>query len=182
MKVGPAPFSVEVARALLDYDPQTGALVWRSRDPSMFEGAFAERQCATWNSRFAGKRAGSLGLNNRWSLGFNKRRVSATRVIWLLVTGTWPEKEVDHKNTDSSDDSWVNLRLATKSQNSSNQGAKHGGVGLKGVYARKRGRFVAQIKVKGVHIHLGVFNCPAAAHFAYVIASAKYHGEFGRAA
>ena len=38
----------------------------------------------------------------------------------------------------------------------------------------------AFIKIHGPMPPLGYFDCPAAAHLAYVLASAKLHGEFGR--
>jgi hypothetical protein len=41
-------------------------------------------------------------------------------------------------------------------------------------YVRER------IMYKGSRRFLGYFSCPAAAHFAYVIAADKYFGEFAR--
>ena len=55
--------------------------------------------------------------------------------------------------------------------------------GFKGVYWDKhKQRWVAQITVDNKHLYLGSFDNPEKAHEAYVAASKKYHGEFGRIA
>ena len=41
-------------------------------------------------------------------------------------------------------------------------------------------KWMARIKVNGVGIYLGLFDCPAAAHFAYIIEADKQFGEFAR--
>ena len=51
----------------------------------------------------------------------NKKIYSAHRLAYLYQTGEWPPFEVDHINGNKSDNSWVNLRLATSSQNKANR-------------------------------------------------------------
>ena len=53
--------------------------------------------------------------------------------------------------------------------------------GLKSVSWHKlRKRWRATIRVDQKSIHLGMSECPAAAHFIYQIAADKYHGSFAR--
>jgi hypothetical protein len=54
-------------------------------------------------------------------IAINGERYKAHRLAFLYMTGTWPEKEVDHINRDKTDNSWDNLRDATKSENMRNQ-------------------------------------------------------------
>ena len=51
--------------------------------------------------------------------------------------------------------------------------------GLKGV-SRNKQKWRARIKVAGECIDLGQVSCPAAAHFAYVVAADKFFGEYAR--
>lgn len=179
--------SSKEARALLLYDPETGVLVWRARTPDSFCASAtrsAEHICALWNSKHAGKRAGHLSpVSGYVVIRLNGFLYFAHRLAWLIETGAWPAHGVDHKDRDKTNNARVNLREATQRQNLQNQmKKKKGAVGLKGVTRRENGRYVAQINIDGRVTNLGTHDCPAVAHFAYAIASAKYHGEFGRTA
>jgi hypothetical protein len=53
--------------------------------------------------------------------------------------------------------------------------------GLKGVtLMKKRQKWRAQLGSVTGPAYLGEFDCPAAAHFAYIIAADKKYGEFAR--
>lgn len=98
------------------------------------------------------------------------------RLAWLYMTGDWPTGLVDHKNHDTLDCAWINLRDATHSQSLANRRG-WGKTGYKGVTI-KRGKFRATIK-KGKHqTHLGVFDTPEEAYAAYCRAAAVAHGEY----
>lgn len=43
------------------------------------------------------------------------------RIIWLWMTGEWPEGLIDHRDRDAMNNRWGNLRDATPSINSHNQ-------------------------------------------------------------
>lgn len=49
-------------QSLLDYEPETGAFRWKARSPEHFLSAAQspERNAKSWNSKYAGKRCGSL--------------------------------------------------------------------------------------------------------------------------
>ncbi|MGE0038076.1 MAG: HNH endonuclease [Xanthobacteraceae bacterium] len=105
-------------------------------------------------------------------------------MAWLYVTGTWPIEHVDHINGIRSDNRFVNLRLATNSENARNSRRRiNNACGYKGVHYKKRlKKFVAQIRVAGRVFHLGVFRTADEAHAAYCKAAKEHFGEFARAA
>jgi hypothetical protein len=99
------------------------------------------------------------------------------------MTGNWPSLFVDHIDGNPANNSFSNLRLATDSQNKANcKVRKHSKVGLKGVSIyNKSNKFRVAISIRGKRKELGIFDCPAAASFAYQIAADIHFGEFARA-
>lgn len=84
----------------------------------------------------------------------------------------------DHINRNKLDNRRCNLRPATDSQNSCNQGIqKNNTSGYKGVHW-SYGKWRAVIGVNGKKIYLGSYNDPKEAARAYNKAALKYHGEF----
>ena len=169
-------------RRLLRYDARTGKLWWRWRTPDMFtdRGHSAAHQCAKWNSCFAGKEA----LTGQQPRGYKRGTVAghvhyAHRVIWAMQTGKWPEHDIDHEDTDPSNNRWGNLREATPSQNGCNTGLRRNNTsGFKGVHWNKHAKkWHAQIRGGKVR-YLGLFNSAEEAHAAYCAAADKHHEEF----
>lgn len=109
-------------------------------------------------------------------------RYKANRLAWLYMTGEWPPEQVDHKNHNTGDDRWENLRLATQSQNKANcRTYKKKSCTLKGVQAvqkRHSIRYRAVATKDGKCINLGNFDTEMEAHLAYVKAATALHGEF----
>jgi hypothetical protein len=102
------------------------------------------------------------------------------RLAWFYMTGKWPPQDLDHEDTDKSNNAWDNLRLATDSQNNANKTPMNRDL-PKGVDRLKRKRgFQARIKVNLKSIHLGTFSSAELAHEAYVQAARKYFGEYAR--
>ena len=170
------------ARALLAYDATSGELRWRHRGVEWFaDGAHTkEHICARWNSRCAGKLVGRLdhdGYRMLTVFGVSHR---AVRLIWLIATGRWPEKEVDHINGLRSDDRFCNLREATRAENSRNRPKREGTrFKLKGV-SKLHNRYAASIGFNGAHYYLGCFSSEEEAHSAYKDAAFILHGNFAR--
>jgi len=156
----------EQLKQLLHYDPETGVFTWR-----------VDRT----GTAKAGMEAGSVHVRGNVRISVNKRYYRANRLAWLYMTGEWPTVEVDHKDTDQTNNRWANLRLATRGQNACNRKAqKNNTSGFKGVSLYKpTGRWLAQIRIKGQHRHLGYHATPEEAHAAYCKASKELHGEFG---
>lgn len=107
------------------------------------------------------------------------RRYPASHIAWLLMTGEWPKMPIDHRNNDSTDDRWQNLRLATQAQNIANASIRSTNTsGYKGVYPHKGNRWVAQIRTPAGKKHLGVFPTAEEAARAYDAKAVELHGEF----
>jgi hypothetical protein len=94
-----------------------------------------------------------------------------------------PALHVDHKDGDGLNNRRSNLRVATVAQNARNRATRRdSSSGVKGVYFDKdRLRWRAAICVAGKITFLGSFSSLEAAAAAYADASARLHGEFGRA-
>lgn len=163
--------TVEVVRKLFEYDPATGILTWRPKPGSTPD----QRR---WNSRHAGKEAGGPTADGHRKVRVGPRIYLVHRIIWLLVTGSWPLNEVDHINVVGDDNSWTNLREATPRQNRANRRPRANKSGAKGV--RKSGqKWEARIGGGGSE-SLGTFDTKDAAAKAYAHAAKRRYGEFAR--
>lgn len=155
--------TAELARELWSYCPDTGVLVWRVNRPF---------------NRVQGKPTGSVCGDRYLCVQYQNKNYRVHRVIWLMVTGAWPNDELDHINGDRGDNRWVNLREATRVQQNYNR--KSWGTYPKGV--RKANSlekpYRAYITIDGKHKHLGVYKTPEEAHEAYKAAATELHGEF----
>lgn len=162
--------SFEEAKRLLRYDPQTGEIV---------------RLVKTSNYAKMGVPAGCIGRNGYLTMSVRGKHQYLHHLAWLLVTGEWPKQEIDHRNGKRADNRWENLRAASSRQNKQNRvkGATNKS-GFKGVCWGKREQlWRATITPEdGRQRYLGTFDCPVAAHLAYVVAADVHFGEFARAA
>jgi hypothetical protein len=106
----------------------------------------------------------------------------AHRLAWLYMTGEWPDLDIDHANCNRRDNRWTNLRLATKSDNCCNTPKRGDNTsGFKGVvWHKSTSKWMASIQRENRRTHLGLFDCPAAAHFVYLLNAASLHGGFAR--
>lgn len=135
--------------------------------------------------RRGGKRAGSLNDSKGYlRVTVDGERHMVHRVIYAMTRGEWPSQQVDHINTDKTDNRPCNLREASRHQNCQNIGIPaHNTSGIKGVYFNeRRGKWVAQINVAGKRTHLGHFGDKSEAANAYRTASLEHYGEFARPA
>lgn len=159
--------SLEEASALLRYNPRTGLFFWKVKR----------------NGTKAGKSAGCPSKYVR--IKINGKSYSASCLAWLFMTGTWPENEVDHRDTNKHNNRWKNLRPATRAQNMQNcrKQLRAKSSRFKGVYWKKdAGRWEAIIGIAGKQRYLGRFDREEDAHTAYVTAAKKVFGEFARGA
>lgn len=160
--------SADYVRSLLRYEPETGRFFWIVSRPNRKAGS--EAGCI---------RDGYVGIK------INGRRYLAHRLAWLVMTGVWPEDEIDHRDLNRANNRWANLRPATHGQNQSNCRAyRHNSTGLKGAYPAPHNpfKFVSAIRKDGKRLHLGTFDTAREAHQAYAKAAQELHGEFRRAA
>lgn len=165
-------------RELLHYDPETGVFTRMLRTSSNAASRAEKAAVGRWMNRPVGwvENSGYIRIELD---GF---RYVAHRLAWLYVTGTWPESHVDHINCIRNDNRFVNLRDVLSSQNAQNVLThKDNACGLKGVSkADAAGRWIARICKEGNRKYIGIFDCPAAAHFAYIIEASRAFGEFAR--
>lgn len=170
---------------LLDYNPNTGQLIWKERTE-------LHSKAGAWNRRYAGTEAGAVS-GNRINVTIRKsgpdgkkfvKHYRAHNLIWLIKTGRQvPEGFIiDHKDGDGTNNRWNNLRLATNTQNSMNRGIQSnntsGKTGVRWDAARKKWK--AEIKIGRKCKHIGRFDSFEDA----VLAREKYEielfGEFRR--
>jgi hypothetical protein len=166
-------------RECVDYDPTTGAFVWRERPVHHFSRVRDQRW---WNTSFARKPAGTAKDRYvRICLGANT--FYAHRIAWFLVHGEPVPEFLDHIDGDKKNNRIDNLRAATKAQNYMNTRARPSRSGVKGVFPKQyaRGiRFAAFIKLAGKRYHLGQFATLEEATKARHEAAERLHGEFAR--
>jgi hypothetical protein len=158
-----AVITAERLRAILHYDPETGIWTWLIR-PS--------------DKVAPGTKTGFGGPSGFYPcIFFERRKYLAHRLAFLYMTGDWPPQEVDHINGDKQDNRWVNLRLASKSQNMANVPWKGNQSGFKGVTLHKQsGLWMARCRKR----FFGYFRTAEEASEAYRKGVVEEYGEFAR--
>ena len=159
----------ERLREILEYVPATGLFRWLdSRHGAVEVGAIA----------------GGVNESSGYiHIKIDGKIYQAQRLAVLYMVGAWPTHMVDHENGKRSDNSWLNLREATRAQNSQNATTyKNNRLGLKGVFQQRNGRFTARIKVAGKSLTIGTFNTAEDASAAYATAAVHHFGSFAKVA
>ena len=158
---------------LLDYDASTGIFTWKS------DGGRGQVK--------ADQPAGTIvetqpGRSYRY-ITIDQIRVRSARLAIFYVTGSWPTGDVNRADKNGLNDSYNNLRVATRSQNIGNSKlSSANSTGYKGVHYYKRtGQYTAAIKMNGKKRHLGYFIYPQDAHNAYMAAAEQVFEQFARA-
>lgn len=133
----------ETACRALSYDPETGVLRWTS----------------AIHPKRAGKIAGSLHNKGYLRVVIDRHHYYAHRVIWLMMTGGWPQHQIDHRDHNKSNNRWSNLRSATNQQNHFNMPLQRNNKsGIKGVsWSKQAGKWNAYISHGGRRHHIGLF-------------------------
>lgn len=151
---------------LVSYNPETGEFHWAKPRPN-----------AT-----GGSRAGSVTAYGYRKISICGRNYLEHRLVWLIMTGSYPEREIDHINGNRGDNRYENLRAATPSQNQANKSMRADNTsGVKGVtWDKSRGKWLAAIHVNGTRISLGRHDDLNDAAEAYRAASIKHFSEFSR--
>lgn len=136
---------IDHIREIFHYDPISGFLYWNYDRSS--------------NAK-KGSRAGSLTNSGYREVRVGNKQVLAHRVIWGIVYGEYPKEEIDHIDGNKDNNSLLNLRSVTKSQNQRNAGIRSDNkTGVSGVrWHAFHKKWAAQIKVDGKNLHLGYFE------------------------
>ena len=162
-------------RQRLRYEPETGKLYWR-------ECVAAQTR---WNSRWAGKEAGSISRYGYRVVFLDGAVFRAHRIAWAMVQGAWPnqKQDIDHIDHDRTNNRIENLRAVGRETNCRNASLSqrntsgHAGV----VWCRRTRKWQAQIAPNRRCIHLGRFVSFDDAVAARKAAEARYgfHANHG---
>jgi hypothetical protein len=100
----------------------------------------------------------------------------AHRLAWFYMKGIWPEAEIDHKDTDPSNNRWENLRNGSRSFNLQNRRRANinSSTGLLGASPNGKG-FRSRIMVDGKYLSLGTYPTPKLAYIEYLKAKRELH-------
>lgn len=180
----------EVLRQLLRYEPETGKLYWRKREPKWFDPEAKrppEHQCSVWNSAWAGKEALTAQIYGTYRIGAVLGvRVNAHRVAYSMVHGVHIEdlREIDHIDGDKANNRIDNLREVPHSENARNASLyKTNKTGVPGVmWEASHKAWAAKINYNGKQRRIGRFK-----RFEDAVAARKraeiehgYHANHGR--
>ena len=146
--------TLERTLELLDYNPETGAFVWRQ---------------SQGKSR-SGKPAGTVQAGYL-KMTLDREQIRANRLAWFMSNGQWPTGQIDHINGIKLDNRIANLRDVEQSVNMQNRySIKRKDSGLPyGVTRNPAGRFIANIRI-------GVFDSAEEACAAFMNAKRLIHG------
>jgi len=147
---------------LYTYNPDTGEL---------------KRSCGTVKGQYTAK-------NNYIRVRYRGKSCAAHKLIWFYMTGSWPDRDIDHIDHDRSNNRWSNLRLVSRTENMRNASlSKANKSGFTGVsWCKQQNQWHAQVMVNGKSIKLGRFDKLGDAIEARKAANVKYnfhpkHGE-----
>lgn len=146
----------DLIRESLEYDPETGDLFWK----------------VARGSGGKGRKAGNKKSGEHIKIRLCGKDYLAHRLAWLLYYGTWPNKHLDHKDGDGSNNRISNLREASHAENMRNRPKK----GYS--WHKNRKKFQAYISINHRQIYLGYFDTEEEARKAHEEVMEKYHGEF----
>ncbi len=156
--------TAERARHLFAYDSSTGVFTRKIQVSNQPIGSIV----------------GCVGVRGYRVANIDGRIQYMHRVAWLYMTGSWPDKKIDHKNRVKTDNRWCNLRVADDSQNAANSASSgKSKTGVRGVCVCKNtGKYIAEVRHKGVRVLCKRFDLLADAALAAAQARDKHHGEF----
>lgn len=132
--------------ALLNYDRDSGVFTWRIRSASSIRANLV---------------AGTTDDRGYTCITIRGVRYKAHRLAWLYVYGVEPSSELDHEDRNRSNNSIVNLRESTRSEQMRNTQRIPSGV------VKVRNSWVAKIRHQGTRIYLGCFGLREEAEAAY---------------
>lgn len=107
----------KLAKELFSYDPETGIITRIA--PSVKSNGWLD-------NRGVGKPAGTVRVDGYLQTSFYGKMFLNHRLAWLLQTGSWPKKEIDHINGIKSDNRLCNLRDVSPMVNMANLHRKWG--------------------------------------------------------
>tara|TARA_R110002020_G_C16032980_1_gene753057 strand:+ start:253 stop:780 length:528 start_codon:yes stop_codon:yes gene_type:complete len=122
---------------------------------------------------------GYLKFAHTHKKGGKQFKILSHRMIYYLHYGELPEF-IDHIDGETRNNSILNLRAATRSQNSKNsRSAKNSSSIFLGVsWHKQHKKWKASIAINSKNSHLGYFTCEKEAASMYNLAAIEHHGEY----
>jgi len=158
--------TIQKLKELLHYDPETGFFTW----------------LVSGHGVHVGMRAGSFVSNGYRRIGVSNGYYLEHRLAWFYMRGEWPSHTIDHRDHDAGNNTWSNLRSATRSQNQHNHRiGSNNTSGVKGVtWSKARQKWNAEIVVNGKREYFCTFTDKDKAITEIKAARIRLHGEFAK--
>ena len=150
-------------KATFDYNPDTGVCTWKEYRLKAAPGEPIDERYVYSDGYIV--------------ISFKGKAQMLHRLIWVWMTGEWPENQIDHLNGDKMDNRWENLRDVTQYQNLCNKSAYAKESPEPPGVTKKGNKWVAILTVNKTQMKLGSFNSPEKAHNAYLQAKVLFHGQ-----
>lgn len=121
-------FDKSFLNQIFSYDPKSGVLTWNVRTDVRKE----------WNTRFAGKQAGTMDANGYLVVRINRKAEYVHRVIAMMHDWNIDGMQIDHIDGCRSNNRICNLRVVSNKTNGRNQKIRSTNTsGFNGVYYDK---------------------------------------------
>lgn len=130
--------TVDRLKEVLAYNPDTGIFIWQEAIAVCIE---------------VGTVAGCYDADGYILIGIFNKMYKAHRLAFAFMTDTFLDVglDVDHINRNPSDNRWINLRPATRSQNQQNKVCGVSAINIKGLCYSGDGRYIkATITTNGI--------------------------------
>jgi hypothetical protein len=159
-------------------------LIWNTRPREHFN---TERGFKIFNSSYLGHTAGhkikAVCGREHWLVKLNQLKYPVHRIVWAMFNESDPFGfEIDHIDCDATNNTYTNLRIATRQENACNRNSNGSSTcKYKGVcFEQRTGKWYSQITFKGKNYYLGRHTTPELARDAYNSAVERVHGQFAR--
>lgn len=161
MQIKKQALDVNRVKELLLYETETGQLKWKARKGKVLAGSVA----------------GYASKNGYVQVTIDHHHCLAHRLVWAIVYGEWPSRQIDHIDRNPQNNQVENLRLCTTGENQQNVDVRaHNSTGVTGVYFLQHSKkWLAQITADGKTHHLGRFSNKEAAVVARKKAEIQLH-------
>lgn len=173
---------IELLRDIINYNPDTGELLWKERQDDFPASITSIR---TFNTRNANNPVYEEVHRGYLRVSILGKRYKSHRIAWALYYGEWPDDQIDHIDGDRSNNKIENLRAVSQVENSRNAKTPHTNMsGVIGVHWDKRKcKWVSQISENSKSKKLGYFDNFWDAVAARKVAEEEYgyHENHGRA-
>jgi len=147
---------------VVTYNPETGDLIWKERTPRLIP---RDRARSTWNTKHAGKIAGSVcNTTGHLRVKIMGHNLYVRRVAHMMMTGAWPKSLSRHNDGNYLNMRWSNIADSEAQAAARAEEKKKNALGIDRpvrpgiVYDSYSGRWLSFINLsKFVMINLGSF-------------------------